>query len=176
MKKYSFLTKLKKRIYWLLSSYIRFIHNVLYYRNIYIENAEKFLMSMCEQGESCLQPSFFINSTHNTIGANIAILTGNHGYNNTHVHREISFENAPLDALLPFVQGKINSALVGAFNEMTEKWHQFFGNSFTASAFGFYFSFECLEKGYTPNGSKNNNILIYNSFNIFKHSLILLSR
>lgn len=33
-------TKLKKRIYWAIISIIRFLHNVLYYRNIYLVNKE----------------------------------------------------------------------------------------------------------------------------------------
>lgn len=94
-----------------------------------LENTEKFLNSMTEQGETCLQPTFFINSTHNTIGSSIAILTQNHGYNNTHVQQGISFESALLDAVIQFEQGKIDSALVGAFDEMTPQWHKYLAGS-----------------------------------------------
>lgn len=38
-----------------------------------IENTEKFLKTLCYEGESCLQPTYFINSTHNTIGSSIAL-------------------------------------------------------------------------------------------------------
>lgn len=84
-----------------------------------IENTEKFLTALSQQGESCLQPTFFINSTHNTIGSYIAVQIKCHGYNNTHVHRGISFESALYDALLQFDLKKINNALVGAHDEMT---------------------------------------------------------
>lgn len=84
-----------------------------------IENTEKFLKALSEQGENCLQPTFFINSTHNTIGSYIAVQMKCHGYNNTHVHRGISFESALLDAFVKIKLGKLNNALVGAHDEMT---------------------------------------------------------
>lgn len=84
-----------------------------------IENTEKFLMALSEQGENCLQPTFFINSTHNTIGSYIAVQMKCHGYNNTHVHRGISFESALRDAFVKMKLGKIGNALVGAHDEMT---------------------------------------------------------
>ena len=82
-----------------------------------IENTEKFLSSLIEQGENCLQPTSFINSTHNTIGSYIAVQMKCHGYNNTHVHRGISFESALLDAFVKMKLGKIDDALVGAHDE-----------------------------------------------------------
>lgn len=84
-----------------------------------IENTEKFLKALSEQGENCLQPTFFINSTHNTIGSYVAVQMKCHGYNNTHVHRGISFESALLDAFVKIKLGKFNNALVGAHDEMT---------------------------------------------------------
>lgn len=89
-----------------------------------IENTEKFLFAMATQGESCLQPTFFINSTHNTTGSYIAVTRKDHCYNNTHVHRGTSFESALLDAVLKFRLGKIKTALVGAHDEMTPNYFQ----------------------------------------------------
>lgn len=40
MEKLRFTSKIKKRLYWLLSSTIRFFHNVLYYRHIYLVGKE----------------------------------------------------------------------------------------------------------------------------------------
>lgn len=84
-----------------------------------IENTEKFLLALSEQGENCLQPTFFINSTHNTIGSYIAVNMKCYGYNNTHVHRGVSFESALLDAFVKMKLGKLENALVGAHDEMT---------------------------------------------------------
>ena len=92
-----------------------------------IENTEKFLKALTEQGENCLQPTFFINSTHNTIGSYIAVHMKCHGYNNTHVHRGISFESALLDAFVKIKLGKLHNALVGAFDEMTPDYFKLLG-------------------------------------------------
>ena len=91
-----------------------------------IENTEKFLYSIWENEEKCLQPSFFMQSTHNIISAAIAIDLKCHGYNNTYVHRGTSFENALLDAFIQFKQQKIRSALVGGYEELTPDYYIFF--------------------------------------------------
>lgn len=84
-----------------------------------IENSEKFLRAMAEQGEQFLQPTHFIQSTHNTIASQIAMIIGCNGYNNTYVDRGISFENALLDAFIQFKLHNIETALVGGHDEMT---------------------------------------------------------
>lgn len=242
-----------------------------------IENTEKFLRALSEQGEHCLQPTFFINSTHNTIGSYIAVQLKCHAYNNTHVHKGISFESALYDAMLQFELKKINSALLGAHDEMTpdyfkllrrigfwdgsfagetavsfvlkntrkdsgkqveiagmdilyqpdaermkaaldticatknlslndidllvtgrnnhpdnkqvyesfesrfgfrEKtaaYKELFGESFTASAFGLCYAYECLKRGVDPCGRKVKNILLYNHYENKDHTFILLS-
>jgi len=91
-----------------------------------IENTEKFLYSIWENEEKCLQPSFFMQSTHNIISAAIAIDLKCHGYNNTFVHKGISFESALLDAIIQFKQHKIRSALVGGYDELTPDYYIFF--------------------------------------------------
>lgn len=84
-----------------------------------IGDTEKFLISMIDNEEQFLQPTHFIQSTHNTISSQIALHTKNHAYNNTYSHKGISFESALMDAILLFRLGKIHSALVGGFDEMT---------------------------------------------------------
>lgn len=237
-----------------------------------IENTEKFLKALSEQGENYLQPTFFINSTHNTIGSYIAVQMKCHGYNNTHVHRGISFESALFDAFIKMKLCKIDSALVGAHDEMTPdyftllnrinfwaggfagetavaivlakegkielsgidilykpnrqkiiksvdklckdknisindidlvvtgrnkneenniiydefeemlemkgkstSYKELFGESFTSSAYSVYFAYECLKKGFTPEGRAVKNILLYNHYENKDHSLILLT-
>lgn len=92
-----------------------------------VEDTEKFLDAMVRQGEYCLQPTFFIQSTHNTISSQIAIRLKCRGYNNTHVHRGISFESALLDAWLLFAKGQIHSALVGGYDELTPTYFRLLG-------------------------------------------------
>lgn len=84
-----------------------------------IENSEKFLVDMSRYGESCLQPTPFMQSTHNTISSRIAMHLGCHGYNNTYSHRGISFDSALLDAFVQISAGMIGNALVGAHDEAT---------------------------------------------------------
>ena len=47
-----------------------------------IEDTEKFLSAMIENEEKFLQPTYFIQSTHNTISSQIAIYLKCHSYNN----------------------------------------------------------------------------------------------
>lgn len=84
-----------------------------------IENSEKFLTDMCKFGESCLKPTLFMQSTHNTISSLIAIILKCHGYNNTYSQGATSFESALLDAWLQIKSGQINNALVGSHDEVT---------------------------------------------------------
>ena len=91
-----------------------------------IENTEKFLYSIHENEEKFLQPSFFMQSTHNIISSAIAIDLKCHGYNNTYVHRGASFENALLDAVIQFRQQKIRSVLLGGYDELTPDYYIFF--------------------------------------------------
>lgn len=87
-----------------------------------IEDTEKFLSAMIENDEKFLQPTFFIQSTHNTISSQIAIHLKCHGHNNTFVHGGVSFESALTEALLLFAEKKITTALVGGYDEMTPSY------------------------------------------------------
>ncbi|MDO5665334.1 MAG: beta-ketoacyl synthase chain length factor [Bacteroidia bacterium] len=84
-----------------------------------LSDTEKFLKSISEQNEELLSPTPFIQSTFNTIGGQIALLTGNKSYNMTYVHRAFSFETALLDAMLMLQAGDAENVLVGAVDELT---------------------------------------------------------
>ena len=77
----------------------------------------KFFNSIIDYNEKLLPPTPFIQSTFNTIGAQIALLTSNNSYNNTYVHRGISFESALVDAMLQ-IKEENATVLVGAMDEM----------------------------------------------------------
>lgn len=87
-----------------------------------IENTEFFLEALVREGEEFLKPTYFMQSTHNTIGSLIAIDARCHGYNSTYTHKGISFECALLDAFMQLENGEIQTALVGAYDEMTDKY------------------------------------------------------
>ena len=84
-----------------------------------IESTEIFLDKLVRDGEEFLNPTHFMQSTHNTIGSLIAIDTKCHAYNSTYAHKGISFECALQDAFLQLRRGVANSALIGAHDEMT---------------------------------------------------------
>lgn len=84
-----------------------------------LADTEKFLSTLIENEERMLNPTPFIQSTFNTIGAQIALFRQIHAYNMTYVHRGLSFESALLDAMLKIWEGADN-ILVGAIDEMTD--------------------------------------------------------
>jgi len=88
-----------------------------------IENTEFFLDALSNDGEQLLKPTYFMQSTHNTISSLVAIQTKNHSYNVTYAHKGISFDSALQDAWWQFQLGKIDSALVGGHDEMTETFY-----------------------------------------------------
>lgn len=88
-----------------------------------IENTEFFLETLSKEGEQLLKPTYFMQSTHNTIGSLVAIQTKNYGYNATYAHKGVSFDSALLDAWLQFRLDKIDTAIVGAHDEMTETFY-----------------------------------------------------
>lgn len=85
-----------------------------------VEDTEAFLQRMIAQNEEMLTPTAFIQSTHNTIGGQIALLLQCHAYNNTYVHRAFSFEHALLDALSLLREDEAATALVGGVDEMPD--------------------------------------------------------
>lgn len=87
-----------------------------------LTDTEKFLNAIIDQKEQSLNPTPFIQSTFNTIGAQVALLRGIHAYNTTYVHRGTSFESALQDALTKIKEGKDN-VLVGAVDEWTPTSH-----------------------------------------------------
>jgi len=87
-----------------------------------LEDTSSFLRRMIEFEEKMLSPTAFIQSTHNTVGAQIALLIKCHQYNNTIVHRAFSLENALTEASLLITEGRA-PVLVGAIDECTEDRH-----------------------------------------------------
>lgn len=82
------------------------------------EVSQKFLRSLIESDETIVSPTTFIQSTHNTVSSNIALMCGCHAHNNTFSHRGFSFESALTDALL-LAEENTDNILVGAFDEVS---------------------------------------------------------
>lgn len=83
-----------------------------------IEDTENFLNAIISNEEQFLTPTAFIQSTHNTAGAQIALDWKCNGYNNTYSHGSLSFEWAVLDAQLLLQQEEAENVLVGGVDEL----------------------------------------------------------
>ncbi len=92
-----------------------------------MEDTEQFLHKMVAQNEELLTPTAFIQSTHNTIGGQIALMLQCHAYNNTFVHRAFSFEHALADAMMLLREGEAPNALVGGLDEITDSLYGVLG-------------------------------------------------
>lgn len=89
------------------------------------ENTEALLTQIEQEGEVMLSPTNFMQSTHNTIGSNIAIRTGCHGYNITYTQCEDSLEWAMRDAYRLLRSGRCKTVLVGCHDETTPLYRSF---------------------------------------------------
>ncbi len=84
-------------------------------------DTERFLKGIFEEAEQIQSPTLFSQSTFNTIGSQIALLTGNRAYNNTYVHRAFSLETALIDASMLIAESKAHHILLGVVEEK-HKW------------------------------------------------------
>ncbi len=88
-----------------------------------LQDTEVFLTRIVENKEEMLTPTAFIQSTHNTVGAQIALMLQCHQYNNTFVHRGLSFESALLDGMMLLLENPDARVLAGAVDEITNTSH-----------------------------------------------------
>ncbi|HJP62342.1 MAG TPA: beta-ketoacyl synthase chain length factor [Mucilaginibacter sp.] len=85
-----------------------------------LEDTVTFLERIVELNEEMLPPTAFIQSTHNTGAAQIALMLQCHGYNNTFVHKGISFESALFDGLMLINEKEAHNIIVGGTEEMVD--------------------------------------------------------
>jgi 3-oxoacyl-[acyl-carrier-protein] synthase II len=79
-----------------------------------------FLTQMVSEDEGILNPTPFMQSTHNTIASAVATMLQCNGYNCTYTQNEFSVEHALLDALMQLELNPGQNILVGGFDEITE--------------------------------------------------------
>lgn len=91
-----------------------------------IKDSENFLKAILENGEAFLTPTAFIQSTHNTVGAQIALGLGCKAYNFSYVNGAISFESALTDARLQLLSGEARNILVGGVDEKADFTYHLF--------------------------------------------------
>ncbi len=79
----------------------------------------KFLNNLNENNETLLNPTAFIQSTHNTVSGQIALMLGCNAHNFTFSQQALSFENALVEALMILNETKQQNILVGGIDEIT---------------------------------------------------------
>ena len=82
-----------------------------------IENTEIFLDKLVHEGEKLLNPTPFMQSTHNTIGSTIAMDIKCHGYNTHYSQKYVSFDCGLQDAFMQLQNGNIHTVLLNAHDE-----------------------------------------------------------
>ncbi len=84
-----------------------------------MEDCIKFLNQIIQYEEGVLTPGSFVQSTPNAIAGQLGLFTKNKGYNITHVHRGLAFENAIIDAIMLLTDHPGNNYLLGAVDEIS---------------------------------------------------------
>lgn len=85
-----------------------------------IEDSDKFLKALIDNNEEFLTPTSFIQSTHNTVGSQIALGLQCKAYNFTYVNAAVSFESAILDAKMQIEDGEASTILIGGIDEISD--------------------------------------------------------
>lgn len=96
-----------------------------------LQDSEKFVSSMITNDEQFLTPTSFIQSTHNTVGAQIALGLQCKAYNFSYVNGAVSFESCLIDAQLMFQEQEVKHILVGGVDEHgahTNNLHKLIGH------------------------------------------------
>jgi len=81
----------------------------------------KFLDNMIENNEMMLNPTAFIQSTHNTVSGQIALYLACKNYNFTFSQQSVSFETALQDAYIKLQDINVSNVLLGGLDEITKK-------------------------------------------------------
>lgn len=89
-------------------------------------DSEKFLNNVIQNNEEFLTPTFFIQSTHNTVSGQIALALQCHAYNFTYVNTSSSLEFSMLDAKIQIEDEEAENILVGSTDEQSPRTMELF--------------------------------------------------
>ena len=87
--------------------------------NAGMDDCVKFLNQIIQYDEGQLTPGSFVQSTSNVIAGQLGMITKNKGYNITHIHLGLAFENALIDAMMQVKANPANSYLLGGVDEIS---------------------------------------------------------
>ncbi|MCB0793476.1 MAG: beta-ketoacyl synthase chain length factor [Flavobacteriales bacterium] len=88
-----------------------------------MESTERFFGPLFQNDEQLLNPTAFIQSTHNNVAGQIALRTGCTGYNYTYLHRGASFTSALLDGAMQVGLEGAERVLVGGCDVVTSDYY-----------------------------------------------------
>lgn len=83
-----------------------------------LQDSERFVETLRADESQLMNPTPFIQSTHNMAAAAIALALGCKGYNMTYVNNANSFESAALDTLLYLQENPGKTVLLGGVDEV----------------------------------------------------------
>lgn len=90
-----------------------------------MQDTEKFMSNMLDSEEGLLSPTSFIQSTHNTVGGQIALDLKCKGHNLTFTQNSVSFESALIDTQLQLNDPEVENILVGGVDETSKEFTGF---------------------------------------------------
>ena len=82
-----------------------------------LDSSLNVLDELVDNGEEMIKPTYFMQSTHNTIGSAVAIKLKDHGYNVTITQQGDSLRWAILQAVMLLKSGRCRTVLVGCHDE-----------------------------------------------------------
>ena len=110
--------------------------------NAGMDDCVKFLNQIVQYEEGQLTPGSFVQSTGNVIAGQLGLISKNKGYNITHIHLGLAFENALLDAMMQLNTNPSNAYLVGGVDEISP----------------FHYNIETLAGSYKKEDISNKNL------------------
>jgi hypothetical protein len=87
--------------------------------NAGMDDCVKFLNQIIQYDEGQLTPGSFVQSTSNVIAGQLGMIAKNKGYNITHIHLGLAFENALIDAMMQLNTNPSNAYLLGGVDEIS---------------------------------------------------------
>jgi hypothetical protein len=110
--------------------------------NAGMDDCVKFLNQIVQYEEGQLTPGSFVQSTGNVIAGQLGLISKNKGYNITHIHLGLAFENALIDAKMQLNTNPSNTYLVGGVDEISP----------------FHYNIETLAGSYKQEDISNKNL------------------
>jgi 3-oxoacyl-(acyl-carrier-protein) synthase len=86
-----------------------------------VRDTAKFLNQVIDNQELLLNPTAFIQSTHNTVSGQIALLLNCRAHNLTFSQNSLSFETALLEATMLLKEEGFSNVLLGGLDELVEE-------------------------------------------------------